>query len=199
MSTHSQKGALGLLLIVALAAIGIGLGAYYYGKSQITPIELPDNLSGVPGGIPTPPGGGTDSGESAPLVSRVKIALLVDPGDEEFKSTSKSRGCDAVVLVERTVPQTTQPLNAAYRELFRRQEQWPYGPGQAGNFISSRTQLNFERASIEGGVARVYLTGAIGSLGGVCDEPRLQAQIEETAFQFPNIKSVEIFLNTKKL
>jgi len=32
-------------------------------------------------------------------------------------------------------------------------------------------------------------------VGGVCDEPRVQAQLRETALQFSTVDSVSIFIN----
>ena len=32
-------------------------------------------------------------------------------------------------------------------------------------------------------------------LGGVCDSPRFEAQIEQTALQFSTVSNVEVFIN----
>lgn len=36
-------------------------------------------------------------------------------------------------------------------------------------------------------------------LGGVCDAPRLEAQIEQTALQFSTVNEVAVFVNDKPL
>jgi hypothetical protein len=36
-------------------------------------------------------------------------------------------------------------------------------------------------------------------VGGVCDEPRVRAQLEETALQFVTVDSVSIFVNGQPL
>jgi hypothetical protein len=36
-------------------------------------------------------------------------------------------------------------------------------------------------------------------LGGVCDSPRVQAQIEQTALQFSTVSEVEVFVNDTPL
>jgi spore germination protein GerM len=36
-------------------------------------------------------------------------------------------------------------------------------------------------------------------MGGECDTPRVQAQIEQTILQFPTVKEVVIFINGKHL
>jgi hypothetical protein len=40
----------------------------------------------------------------------------------------------------------------------------------------------------------IYLGGRLTS-GGVCDTPRITSQIEETARQFPSVKTVKVFIN----
>ncbi len=59
-------------------------------------------------------------------------------------------------------------------------------------------QLTVNSLSINNGVAEVYLNGTL-SLGGVCDNPRVVAQLEKTLLQFPNITSVDIYINSEPL
>jgi hypothetical protein len=59
-------------------------------------------------------------------------------------------------------------------------------------------QLSVNSLSINNGVAEVYLNGTL-SLGGVCDNPRVVVQLEETLLQFPNITSVDIYINSEPL
>jgi len=121
----------------------------------------------------------------------VTIALL----DYSGESDGKERGCDKVVFVERNVPQTEAPLNAALDELFSFTDTTVEG---WNNFIAkTRDTLSFQRATIENGVASIYLTGELSGLAGVCDNPRAKIQIEETALQFPTVDKVNIYLNGK--
>ncbi|MEZ4680232.1 MAG: GerMN domain-containing protein [Caldilineaceae bacterium] len=48
------------------------------------------------------------------------------------------------------------------------------------------------------GVASIYLTGTL-RVGGVCDEPRVRAQIEETALQYYTVDEVRIYVNGEPL
>lgn len=59
-------------------------------------------------------------------------------------------------------------------------------------------QLTVNSLSVSNGVAEVYLNGTL-SLGGVCDNPRVKAQLEQTLLQFPNINSTEIYINSTPL
>lgn len=125
-----------------------------------------------------------------PATSETKIALL----DTSGQGNGKKRGCDAVVMVARPIAATTTPLTAAMQALFAE------GEGAVGgkeyNFIArTKNTLAFERATVKNGTAKIYLTGNLSGLAGVCDDPRAQIQIEETALQFPTVERVEIYLN----
>jgi hypothetical protein len=122
----------------------------------------------------------------------IKIALLNTTGT----GTGKARGCDNITMVTRTVSATSAPLTAAMQALFAE----PAGtePSQAYNFIArTSSTLKFDHATIANGTAKVYVTGSLSGLAGVCDDPRAQIQIEETALQFPTVQKVEIYLNNK--
>lgn len=51
---------------------------------------------------------------------------------------------------------------------------------------------------VDSGRATVHLSGVI-QVAGVCDVPRIQAQLERTVFQFGEISMVEFFLNGEPL
>ena len=150
---------------------------------------------------------------SAPLVDRILASFDATPTDEltgvlvqvavldytagkeafEKESDGKKRGCDRVVFVDRNVARTEQPLSAALEELFAI-EQFDVGGWQ--NFIAKTNEtLSFDRATIDDGVASLYLRGKLSGLTGTCDDPRARIQIEETALQFPEVDSVAIYLN----
>ncbi|MFA6354634.1 MAG: hypothetical protein WCX12_03055 [Candidatus Paceibacterota bacterium] len=124
---------------------------------------------------------------------KIKIAVL----DPEEKTNGKSVGCDHLVLIDRNIPKTDQILNATLKNLFALDDEKVDG---WFNIVARVNEtLKFDRAAIENGAAKIYLTGSFptGYLYGVCDDPRLQIQIEETAFQFSSVKSVETYLNGK--
>jgi hypothetical protein len=124
-----------------------------------------------------------------PEVSEVSIALL----DPDRESGIKERGCDLVALVSRDIEPTTMPLTAAMEMLFSLDRTDVEG---FYNFMAKTNDtLSFDRTAVENGIARIYLTGELSGLAGVCDDPRAQIQIEETALQFPTVHTVEIYLN----
>ena len=91
-------------------------------------------------------------------------------------------GCgDSAVGVIRVVPPTRAPLTAALNELFSLHDQFY---GQSGLYNSLyQSHLQLQSATIVNGIATIKLTGTL-SLGGVCDDPRVDAQITNTALQF---------------
>ena len=51
-----------------------------------------------------------------------------------------------------------------------------------------------EGVTLEDGEAVVNLSGTL-MLGGVCDNPRVETQLEETALQFSTVSRVSLFVN----
>ncbi len=123
----------------------------------------------------------------------IQIPLLVDASNPDY--TGPIVGCDKVVMVEKTVPKTQQPLNAALHQLFLHEDAWEPWNGTPSNFLSAHPGLSFDHAVVVGGVATIYIVGTIGPLGGVCDDPRLRTELEQTALQFPSVTSVKFSLN----
>jgi spore germination protein GerM len=71
--------------------------------------------------------------------------------------------------------------------------------GESGFYNSLyQSNLKVDSAKIENGIATIKLSGNL-MLGGVMDNPRVKAQITETALQFSTIKEVRIFINDKTI
>ncbi len=161
--------------ITALAAIIVIGGAITF-SSKTQPGNEP---------APNEQASSTQSGGT----TSVKVALL----DYTGESDGKQRGCDRVAMVDRTVPLTQAPLTAAMNELFN------VIPAELDGYSSfmpkTAATLKFESATVADGVAKIYLTGSLSGLAGVCDDPRAKIQIEETALQFPTVQSVKLYLN----
>jgi len=128
--------------------------------------------------------------------TKIKLALLAGAFYDDVNLVGKKRGCDTVVMVEQTIPNSPAVLNGALSALFSKQVQTDFLPG---NFISTQDNLDFEKATIENGVAKVYLTGEEGPVAGDCDADRTKIQVEETALQFSTVSSVEVYLNGEKI
>lgn len=204
----------GLLIIAILAACGPAAAS----SPTVTLIVLPPpatatfppiavseapppTTQAAPTAIPTdtPPPFATPTPRAASslepgFVDRVYIYLI--KLDDNGRS-GELVGCgDSVVAVERVVTPTNSPLRVALEELFSIKEQNIielnlYNALYAADVIISRLV-------IENGVAKIDLTGTL-SPGGVCDDPRIEAQIKSTALQFSTVTGVEVTLNGTRL
>jgi len=125
----------------------------------------------------------------------MKVRIPVLAGELFDMTQGIKRGCDSVVFIERTVPTRAAVLNATLSEMFSYNEDLGFLPG---NFVARQENLFFSSATIENGVAKVFLTGGV-DLAGVCDDPRVNIQVEEAAKQFSTVNSVEVYLNGEVL
>jgi hypothetical protein len=134
---------------------------------------------------PVPAGGAT---------TQVKI-FLIAIGDNGVSGPKVGCG-DSAVGVIRVIPATRAPLSAALNELFSLHDQFYGQSGLYNSLYQSHFQL--QSVSIVNGTATIKLTGTL-LLGGVCDDPRVDAQITYTALQFATVRAVDAFLNGKPL
>ena len=102
-------------------------------------------------------------------------------------------GCgDSLVAVEVPITPTLGVLRAAYTQLLALKT--PYY-GQSGLYNALyQSSLTLEGIDLADGQAVIRLSGQF-MLSGVCDIPRAQAQLVQTALQFNTVKSVQVFVN----
>lgn len=133
-------------------------------------------------------------GGSAQNTQPVKV-YLVAVGDEG--RTGKKIGCgDSLIAVTHAIKKTTAPLTAVIRELLST-PQHPDGSPNLENFWKGRN-LKVRSVSLRNGTATIQISGEV-FVAGICDEPRIQSQIEETARQFPTVKKVKVFIGKRTL
>jgi len=102
-------------------------------------------------------------------------------------------GCgDSAVPVTVIIPRTQGVLKAALEKLLSIKEQY-YGESGLYNALY-QSDLQLKSVTIDQGKAVIHLTGTV-MLGGVCDAPRVEAQIKQTALQFSTVSDVEVFIN----
>lgn len=177
----------GWTLIIGIVVVILAVGSiwYYMDTSGTAPIDTPTTTPSTTTPATTTP----EQPSPSATTTTVSIALL----DTAGTSSGKSRACDKVVLMPRTIPATTSPLTAAMRELFSLSTT---SVGGWFNYIDRTNEtLAFSRATIVNGTANIYLTGSLSGMAGVCDDPRAAVQIEETALQFATVDRVVLFLN----
>jgi hypothetical protein len=192
---------IGVAMVVILAGVvyfawpnrthdgAIDEGASLNGETTLSEVDGDKASTGEAGAT-----GSAAAGTVAPK-NTVKVAVLADPDLFDF-TNEKIRGCDAVVMIEKEIAPTKGVLNAALTTLFTDTFNHGFTPG---NFIPTQKDLKFERVTIDAGVANVYLTGKVGPIAGVCDVPRIETQITETALQFSTVSAVKIMLNGEPL
>lgn len=122
----------------------------------------------------------------------VKV-YLVAVGD--VGKRGRKIGCeDSLVPVTRTVAADVEPLRAAVSELLSVPHEYE---GGLGNYWFGEN-LKVSRVSLARGTATIRITGKL-YVAGVCDEPRIEEQINETARQFPGVRRVRVFVNGRAL
>lgn len=126
--------------------------------------------------------------------TNVKV-YLVAVGDNGKRG--KKIGCeDSLVPVTRKVAETSAPLKAAIEELLSIPAESTDTPGLQ-NFWKGRN-LKLQSVSIQQQTATIRISGEV-FVAGICDEPRIIGQIEETARQFPTVKRVKVFIGKQTL
>lgn len=179
-----------IILIVLIAFLIVGGGFWYLKK--YTNILGTGIFSQPSSQIKTSP----TINSSSPLAAKTTVKIFLIAIDDSGKS-GKKIGCgDSAVAVNREVKPTQAVLKAAIEELLTVKEQRDRQSGLYNALYLSNLKL--ASANVDNGKATIKLTGEVLT-GGECDIPRIQAQFEETALQFPTVKEVEIFVNDKNL
>jgi hypothetical protein len=141
--------------------------------------------------VPPTPAVSTPTTATEQMVQIVLIAL------EDNGQSGTLVGCgDSAIPINVTIPRTQGVLRAALDKLFSAKQQF-YGESGYYNALY-QSNLQVDRVTIEQGRATIYLTGNV-VLGGTCDAPRVEAQIEQTALQFSTVTDVEVFVNGRPL
>jgi len=202
--------------MIALAALTMaGLACDLPGgTSPPTPTLFVLPTLPLPSETPTlPPAGPTDFPTAAPLTAEPTQGLpsfptptsLAQPGGadrvqiylialEDSGKSGEPVGCgDSVVPVEVEIAPTQALLRAAIEQLIAIKDQFY---GQSGLYNALYTnQFTVDKVTIDGnGVAQIELNGAF-NVGGVCDEPRVVAQLTQTALQFQTVTDARIVIN----
>jgi hypothetical protein len=129
-----------------------------------------------------------------PVAHTVQI-FLIAVGDNGQSGSLVGCG-DSAVPVQVQTPPTSQVLQAALVALLSIKDQF-YGQSGLYNALY-QSDLQVDSITIAAGKASVYLSGTL-LLGGECDNPRVQAQLEQTILQFPTVTAADIFINGKPL
>lgn len=164
-----------------------GAGSAGQGEAAVpgkAPASGENQASAAP--APPPPAAGA-SGNAAGTNKVTAYYVLLDDGG----SGGVRFGCnDSLVGVHLPAPGATEPLPAAMRALLDGSE-----PPVAGAYNSlSASTLQYLAGSFDGTTVTVYLAGTIRP-GGVCDIPRVEAQLTQTAVASVGAIRTEIYVN----
>jgi spore germination protein GerM len=195
-----------LLLLICLAMAGVACSSASNTtsetKTETAPTQTPISTTGTSpvaapatGATSTPGAAATPEATSTPgaMTEAVKV-YLVAVNDKGKKG--KKIGCDdSLIPITRKIKPTDSPLKAAIEELLAIPHEYSK---ELGNYWWGKN-LKLKSVSITDGVATIQISGEGPFVAGVCDEPRITEQIEETAKQFPTVKSVKVFVNDRTL
>ncbi|MEA2694280.1 MAG: hypothetical protein QOJ16_3667 [Acidobacteriota bacterium] len=121
--------------------------------------------------------------------------FLISPADNG--RTGHKVGCgDSAVPVEISLPRPEPSLEGALRALLALKEPYHEPSGLSNPLYSSALEL--VRIERQGTDARIYLKGYL-EMGGQCDNPRILAELQETALQFSDVARVQFFLEDRPL
>lgn len=128
-----------------------------------------------------------------PAAARTVQVYLVALDDNGRRG--KRVGCnDSLVPVTRTIGRSADPLRAAVEELLAVPREYE---GGLGNYWQGEG-LSVQSVALRSGVATIRLKGNV-QIAGVCDAPRIEGQIRETARQFRGVRSVRVFVGGRRL
>ncbi len=129
---------------------------------------------------------------SGPQMVQIFLIAVDDNGQAGQKV-----GCgDSLVPVQVEIPPSQGVLRSSMEALLSLKDQY-YGQSGLYNALY-QSDLQLESVTVAGGQAVIKLTGTL-TLGGECDNPRVAAQLEATARQFPTVSEVSIYINGKAL
>jgi hypothetical protein len=135
----------------------------------------------------------SSGGAGARGATREVKVYLVAVGDAG--KAGRKIGCDdSLVPVTRTVRAGGDVLRAAVEELLSLPHEYE---GGLSNFWWG-DGLKVRGVTIRAGTATIRLSGRV-YVAGVCDEPRIEEQIKETARQFPGVRRARVFVGGRPL
>ena len=153
---------------------------------------------GGPDGEPgTPPGGEAPSDAAQSVDSTVVQLFLI--ALEDGGRRGPEIGCgDSLVPISRSVRRHPSVAGAALDALISLDRHISTDAhGQLYNALS-RSSLHIDRVEVVGDTASVYLTGQL-QLGGMCDTPRVKAQLQRTLVSAVAADHVIVYLGGASL
>ncbi len=163
--------------------------------TQAPPPALPTltEVSDPPSPTQQPPTAAeTTSAPSGPQMVKIFLIAVGDNG-----ASGEMVGCgDSAVPVQVEITPTQGVLKAALQALLAIKTK-DYGQSGLYNALY-QSNLQLGSVKIENSTAFIYLWGSL-TLAGECDNPRVEAQLMQTALQFSTVSQAAIFINNQLL
>lgn len=130
---------------------------------------------------------------SAPPANTTTTVNIVLIAMNDNGASGPAVGCgDSAVSIRVQVPRTQAVLRASLEKLLSLHSK-DYGESGLYNALY-QSNLTLDSLALNDGEAVIRLKGQLVS-GGVCDDPRIIAQIEHTALQFSTVDRATIYVN----
>jgi hypothetical protein len=126
------------------------------------------------------------------ILSETQIKLFLIALDDQGKKGDKIGCGDSVVPFTLYIPKTPNPLSAAIHSLLSIKDS-KYGSSGLYNALY-QSNIKLDSTAVENGKIIIKLSGKF-KLDGACDNPRVEAQLTQTALQFPGASEAVITLN----
>ena len=179
-----------IILIILLASMVGGLVWYLLARPQAEPKKQPASESSQTTVE-------VDNSQTGQLkTSLVKLYMFAPEGSED-QWTGETVGCGSKLVSVDYKLTGPDELADTYLYLLSQHNQ-TYGQSGLRNALW-QSSLSLRSAKVdEQGVAHIGLSGSVVP-AGVCDNPRIEAQLERPALQFKGVKSVQVTVNGQTL
>jgi hypothetical protein len=187
-----NKSALGIVAGTVVLVIILGV---FLGKGGLKNVD--NQFAGVAGSFTEDENKAEISVVANPVYSpKIKYPVFASP--DMFDYSGKANSCgDEIVWITTNVPQPQFVWRATLEEMINSKLDLGYLPG---NFLASQKNIKLEKAVIENGIAKAYLTGSFEfNKKDNCDQNRPISQIVEAGMQFGNVRFVQVYLNGELL
>jgi hypothetical protein len=203
------------VILAFLALMGCGtleIGVERGQPATAIPASLPASVptlsvAPLPTEVPSPTSTPSLPIETVPPPTEIPALLPATDGPQFVKiyliaiddngQSGQLIGCgDSGVAVDVEIQPTQEVLRASLEKLLSTKDQF-YGQSGLYNALY-QSDLQIDSISLQDGTAVIDLAGTI-ILGGVCDNPRAEAQLESTVLQFSTVQEVSIFVNGRPL
>lgn len=183
-----HKKTLAAIIAFSLLTVGIIAAFYFFKTVKHTAINTYNNIKNT-----------NNTSNQTPTTPEKISANIYLISMEDAGKNGKKIGCgDSVVPYQIQIKNegVSTNISTSLVNLFNIHQQF-YGTPPLYNSLY-QSILSVETVGFNGEKAIVRIRGTT-ALGGVCDNPRFEAQIRETVMQFPQVKEAEIYINDKLL